>query len=163
LGGRQCGRRGAAEHRQGDAPGIGATPKEVIPSAPALRGDEKQGEPAMIRRLSAAALLVGVVVAVLPAATARKDDEKGWVQLFNRKDLTGWKLHPQPNNGQILEVIKKEQDRKVAAYYGKVKGDKEVPLWHVEEGVLIGSGPASHLFSERGDYQNFRYRVEAMI
>jgi hypothetical protein len=38
-----------------------------------------------------------------------------------------------------------------------------VPLWHVEDGVLIGSGPASHLFSQRGDYQNFRYRVEAQI
>ena len=38
-----------------------------------------------------------------------------------------------------------------------------MPLWHVEDGILIGSGPASHLFSERGDYENFHYRVEAMI
>ena len=38
-----------------------------------------------------------------------------------------------------------------------------MPLWHVEDGILIGSGPHSHLFSERGDYENFRYRVEAMI
>src|SRR5262249_8880516 len=29
--------------------------------------------------------------------------------------------------------------------------------------ILIGSGPHSHLFSERGDYQSFRYRVEAKI
>ena len=36
-------------------------------------------------------------------------------------------------------------------------------VWRVENGLLIGSGPHSHLFSERGDYQNFRYRVEAMI
>ena len=33
----------------------------------------------------------------------------------------------------------------------------------VEDGMLIGSGPASHLFTERGDYVNFRYRVEAKI
>src|SRR6185312_17350468 len=45
---------------------------------------------------------------------------------------------------------------------GKDKG-KEVPLWRVEDGVLIGSGPHSHLFTEGGNYQNFRYRVEAMI
>ena len=30
-------------------------------------------------------------------------------------------------------------------------------------GVLIGSGPTSHLFSQRGDYKNFRFRVEAQI
>ena len=28
---------------------------------------------------------------------------------------------------------------------------------------LIGTGPKGHLFSERGDYENFDYRVEAMI
>src|SRR5262249_55016200 len=64
----------------------------------------------------------------------------------------------------IAEIITKEQDGKVVAYEGKLKKDgKQVPLWHVEDGVLIGSGPASHLFSDRGDYTNFRYRVEAQI
>jgi uncharacterized protein (TIGR03067 family) len=61
-------------------------------------------------------------------------DKDGWVQLFNGKDLTGWKTHPdQP-------------------------GD-----WKVENGILIGRGPRSHLFSERGDYQDFHLRVEARI
>jgi hypothetical protein len=91
-----------------------------------------------------------------------KDKEKGWVQLFNGKDLTGWKLHPHPG-GQITEVMAREKDGKVVAYEGKLKDGKVVPLWRVEDGILIGSGPASHLFSERGDYQNFQYRVEAMI
>ncbi len=35
--------------------------------------------------------------------------------------------------------------------------------WKVEDGALTGSGPASHLFSPRGDYKNFRYRVEVKI
>ena len=48
--------------------------------------------------------------------------------------MTGWKTHPD---------------------------DKAV--WKVEDGILIGTGPAGHLFSERGDYQNFDYKVEAMI
>jgi hypothetical protein len=101
-------------------------------------------------------------VALLPVRADVKADSKEWVQLFNGKDLTGWKLHPKPG-GQIVEVIPKEQDGKLVAYYGKLKDDKEVPLWRVEDGILIGSGPASHLFSERGEYQNFRYRVEAQI
>jgi hypothetical protein len=84
---------------------------------------------------------LGVLAAVLTWAAApavpaedKKDDDTGWVQLFNQKDLTGWKTHP-----------------------------KDKAKWEVQDGVLIGSGPAGHLFSERGDYQNFRYRVEAQI
>ncbi len=54
--------------------------------------------------------------------------------LFNGKDLTGWKTHPkQPGN------------------------------WRVINGILVGNGPMTHLYSERGDYENFHYRVEAMI
>ena len=32
--------------------------------------------------------------------------------------------------------------------------------WVVKDGVIQGSGPVSHLFSPRGDYENFRYRAE---
>jgi uncharacterized protein (TIGR03067 family) len=60
--------------------------------------------------------------------------ETGWVQLFNGKDLSGWKTHPDE------------------------PGD-----WKVENGVLIGSGPPGNLFSERGDYGNFHVRLEAKI
>ena len=35
--------------------------------------------------------------------------------------------------------------------------------WEVKEGVLVGTGEAGHLFSKRGDYENFVYRVEAKI
>jgi hypothetical protein len=71
---------------------------------------------------------------VLTAGEVKKADDKGWVQLFNGKDLTGWKTHPDD----------------------KAK-------WEVKDGILIGSGPKGHLFSERGDYQNFHYRIEAKI
>jgi len=60
--------------------------------------------------------------------------EAGWVKLFNGKDLTGWKKHPDD----------------------KAK-------WEVVDGILVGSGPAGHLFSERGDYANFHFRIEAKI
>jgi len=63
-----------------------------------------------------------------------KPDEQGFVRLFNGKDLTGWKL---PFGGT---------------------GD-----WKAQNGMIVSSGPASHLFSERGDFDNFHLRAEAQI
>ena len=121
----------------------------------------------MIRHLLRfAMLLAGLAALPLALAPAADSDTEKWTPLFNGKDLTGWKLHPNPNPRAFEEIIKKESDGKVVAYYGKVRGKdrgKEVPLWRVEDGILIGSGPSTHLFSERGDYENFRYRVEAKI
>jgi hypothetical protein len=68
-----------------------------------------------------------------PALDEPKHDGD-WVQLFNGKDLTGWKVYPSGTGN-----------------------------WKVEDGVLVGSGPASHLFSDRDDYENFHYRAEAKI
>jgi hypothetical protein len=116
----------------------------------------------MDRRLFGLSVLVAALALLATSVDNTKADDQSWVQLFNGKDLTGWKIHPKPS-GQILEVLTKEKDGKVIAFEGKLKDGSVVPLWHVEEGVLIGSGPASHLFSERGDYQNFQYRVEAQI
>jgi len=87
----------------------------------------------MARRLVYLGLVLAVL-AMLTGGTAMAADEKGWVQLFNGKDLTGWKTHPDD----------------------KAK-------WEVKDGILIGSGPVGHLFSERGDYENFHYRIEAQI
>jgi hypothetical protein len=117
--------------------------------------------------LKFAVLLVGLAALPFALAPAADSDTDKWTPLFNGKDLTGWKMFPKPNPGDIEEIIKKESDGKVVAFYGKLKrGEnkgKEVPLWRVEEGMLVGSGPHSHLFSERGDYENFRYCVEAQI
>ncbi len=90
----------------------------------------------MRRLLSVGALLAGLAGLAGPGLGEEKKavNETGWVPLFNGKDLTGWKTFP--------------------------KGPGK---WKVEDGVLIGSGPASHLFSERGDYENFHFRVEAKI
>jgi hypothetical protein len=113
----------------------------------------------VVLAMTAAALLMGLLV---PAYGADPKDEKGFVDLFNGKDLTGWKIHDKPSGG-IESVVAKEKDGKPIAFVGKSKDNKEVTLWRVEDGILIGGGPASHLFSERGDYENFVYRVEFMI
>ncbi len=88
---------------------------------------------------------LALLPALGPQAAADDKDDQGWVQLFNGKDLTGWKLHPKPG-GKIVDVLPVEKSGRLLAY-----------------GLLVGSGPHSHLFSERGDYVNFRYRVEAII
>lgn len=104
---------------------------------------------------------------MLSAPAVAEDDkaikDQKWTSLFNGKNLTGWKMFPKPNPGQIDEITPTEKGGKVVAYMGKLKDGKEIPLWRVEDGILIGAGPHSHLFSERGDYTNFRYRVEAKI
>jgi hypothetical protein len=83
-------------------------------------------------------LICVLVVAALVAPAGRGDDKKetkdGWVQLFNGKDLTGWKTYP-----------------------------KGLGKWKVEDGAIVGTGPASHLFTEKGDYRNFHFRMEIMI
>ncbi|MDZ4683656.1 MAG: family 16 glycoside hydrolase [Planctomycetaceae bacterium] len=72
-----------------------------------------------------------VEIKELPASPPESD---GWVQLFNGKNLTGWKFHPNH------------------------LGD-----WEVRYGILRGSARNSHLFSERGDYGNFHLRAEAKV
>jgi 3-keto-disaccharide hydrolase len=87
-------------------------------------------------RALACLLLTAVAFAV--AAPVPADDAKfdGFVQLFNGKDLTGWKPHP---------------------------GNKDCK-WEVVDGAITASGEkAGHLFSERGDYTDFVYRMEAKI
>ena len=70
----------------------------------------------------------------LSVAPAMAQDSEGFVQLFNGKDLTGWKTHPD---------------------------DKAV--WKVEDGMIVGTGPAGHLFTERDDFTDFVYRLHIKI
>lgn len=87
-----------------------------------------------MRRFVATSLILSVAALTVAAREDAKDDGKGWVPLFNGKDLSGWKVHP-----------------------------KGTGKWAVKDGAIVGTGPASHLFSERGDYRDFHYRVEAKI
>jgi hypothetical protein len=105
-------------------------------------------------------LLSGLMVGLLSVSTLRADDEK-WVPLFNGKDLTGWKLHPKAAKN-FSEIITKEEGGKPLSYSAKIDG-KEVLLWSVKDGMIIGQGPASHLFTVRDDYVNFRYKIVAKI
>ena len=122
-----------------------------------------------MKKLFGLAVLLAGSALLLAGGAPRAADEKkdsGWVQLFNGKDLTGWKLHPKPSKEiEAIDEGRKKVDGKevTVAYEGRLKGGKTVTLWRVEKGILIGGGPPSHLFSARGDYKDFHYLVEAMI
>jgi hypothetical protein len=74
-------------------------------------------------------------VAVSAVAADTKSDSAGFVQLFNGRDMTGWKQHPDDTN-----------------------------KWEVKDGALTASGPGNgHLYSQRDDYENVVFRIEAKI
>ena len=119
--------------------------------------------PARVSRLRPFAL--AAVALALPVGSAVADDKKddGWVKLFNGKDLSGWKMFDPPS-GEFKSVKeKKNEDGKVIAFVGvSKKDDKEITLWQVKDGMIVGGGPASHIFTEV-EADDFTYRVEAKI
>ena len=76
----------------------------------------------------------GVLALGLAPNALGQDSEKGWVSLFDGKTLSGW-----------------------------TTADGSTGKWEVVDGAIHGSGPASHLFSPRGDYKNFKYRADFKI
>ena len=114
-----------------------------------------------VRHALAAAVLVAVAVpTLLPAADEPKGD--GWVQLFNGKDFTGWKMFDPPSGNFKALKQTKNHAGKVVAFVGVQKDGKEVTLWQVKDGLIVGGGPASHLFTEV-EAEDFHFRVEAMV
>jgi hypothetical protein len=77
---------------------------------------------------------VGFMLAIglsMPVAAADED----WIELFNGKDLSGWKRHP---------------------------GDGA--RWEAKDGILIGSGSdVGHLYTDRDDFGNIDFIIEAKI
>ena len=92
-----------------------------------------------MKRLWLAAPIAAVLACItFPLAQAAREKAKddGWVQLFNGKDIEGWKTF--------------DPDR--------------LKDWSVKDGILTSSSKkSSHLFSPRDDYENFHFRIEAKI
>jgi hypothetical protein len=113
-------------------------------------------------RFCGLAAILGLILSVAPAAPADDSKDEGWIPLFNGKDFTGWKI-PNPPSGSFKSVKEiKNDDGKVTAFVGVTKNDKDVTLWQVKDGMIIGGGPASHIFTDTVA-DNFRYRVEVKI
>src|SRR5438445_6539988 len=93
-----------------------------------------------MKRLLWALLLALIGVAIGANQPISHAGDKGsWVAVFNGKDLDGWKI----------------------AYGGK--GNPENSSWKVVDGVIVGEGEVSHLFTPRDDYVNFEAKSEIMI
>jgi hypothetical protein len=81
-----------------------------------------------------AGLLAALSTADGTATAGVKVAEGDWIQLFNGENLVGWKTHPDD----------------------KAK-------WVVKDRAIVGSGPVGHLYTGKGDYQNFHFKIEAKI
>jgi serine/threonine protein kinase len=68
------------------------------------------------------------------APPAAAAEGRAYVSLFNGRNLLGWKVHPSARGA-----------------------------WKVENGAITCTGSASHLFTSRGDYENFHFLAEAKI
>jgi hypothetical protein len=125
----------------------------------------------------AAALLAA---AVLGVQAEDKKDKDGWIDLFNGKDTTGWKLRADKvsvtkfldENGKEIKGAKKAKiEKKDVIVDGKgkeIKGAKAVTEtkdnpngWTVEKGVLVCSQPhgGNDLLTEK-KFTDFELHVE---
>ena len=114
----------------------------------------------MLRRMLASALAALALATPVAFAADEKKDE--FTQLFNGKDFTGWKLPDPPAGNFKGYTTKKNDDGKVVEYIGIDKADKEVTLWKIVDGLIVGGGPMSHLFTET-EAEDFTVRVEVKI
>jgi hypothetical protein len=104
--------------------------------------------------------MTALTLALALVAPAAQDD--GWIKLFNGKDLTGWQL-PVPAD-KVGAVEPKLSGKAVVALHGTPAGESApVPLWRVEDGLLIGGGPMTHLFTNRGDFADFHLKVVVKV
>jgi hypothetical protein len=83
---------------------------------------------------SGGAIALGFVIAGTAMAQGKQSE---WVSLFDGKTMSGWTM---------LEL--------------QGKGTSK---WEVADGMLVGTGKASMLYSPEGHYKNFRFRAEIRI
>ncbi len=105
--------------------------------------------------------MIPLAVAMLSLTPAVRDE--GWDKLFNGKDLSGWQL-PVPAQGFGTITPTLSEAGKVVALQGTPsKGGEPVTLWQVTDGLLVGGGPMTHLFTNQGDYADFHLKVVVKV
>ena len=77
-----------------------------------------------------------------------------WVSIFNGSDLDGWSLSPDAEPDPLAAGLDPDDVEASSAALGG---------WRVEDGILIGSGDRSHLFSPRADYTDLEFRAKVRI
>ena len=103
-----------------------------------------------VMRYGWAALAMALCLAAAP-----RQHEDGWVTILDAKSFTDWKVAPESPKSHVEESA---TEKKVVAGDSLHDG-----RWTFQDGVLHGEGGVSHIFSPRGDYENFSYRAEIKI
>ena len=93
-----------------------------------------------------------------PRQVQTDDKDKGWVS-SSTQGPDRVKIADPDAMSPIAEVIPSKRRQHIATC--QAEGRQVVPLWRVEDGVLIGTGAAAPFTS--GRLPNFQYRVEVMI
>ena len=95
------------------------------------------------------------VAMALCVAAAPLQREDGWVTILDAKSFKDWKVAPESPKSRVEET---------ATVKRVIAGDSlHDGRWTFKDGVLHGEGGVSHIFSPRGDYENFSYRAEIRI
>jgi hypothetical protein len=92
---------------------------------------------------------------VLCSAAPLHAQKGGWVTILDATSFKDWKVAPERPSARVEETA--TENRVVA---GDPKRDGK---WTFTDGVLHGEGGVSHIFSPRGDYENFSYSAEIKI
>jgi hypothetical protein len=93
-----------------------------------------------------------VLLCVAAAPVARQD---GWVTILDANSFKNWKVAPESPASRVEETA---TEKRVIAGDSLRDG-----RWTFKDGVLHGEGGVSHIFSPRGDYENFVERAEIKI
>ena len=83
------------------------------------------------------------------------DRQAGWVTILDARSFKDWKVAPESKTARVEESA---TEKRVVA--GDPQRDGR---WTFTDGVLHGEGGVSHIFSPRGDYENFSYRADIKI
>jgi hypothetical protein len=80
-------------------------------------------------------LFASTLVLALAASVSAADSEEGFVQIFDGKTFTGWKI-----------------------------GDEKAKSWRIEDGTLIANGSPSHCFyvGDEMPFKDFEFKVDVM-
>ena len=96
-----------------------------------------------------------MLAALVLCASAPLHAQKGWVTILDATSFKDWKVAPESPRARVEETA---TEKRVVA--GDSLRDGK---WTFKDGVLHGEGGVSHIFSPRGDYENFVYSAELKI
>ena len=105
-------------------------------------------------RATVAAVLI-LTAAAACATTSRTRDSDGWVTILDAQSFRNWRVAAGDARGRVMDGATEKQ---VLA-----SDPKENGKWDFADGVLHAEGGVSHIFSPRGDYENFDYKAEFKI